>query len=316
MRPLLLAAAFLAMLCYAQGALADCRTRSADASFGSMSSFTLNSARQVVQTGSGFICTGGVLTLVSSNTVTGTIVSSRNATANQPQLFNAVTQSSIPYVICEDRACSRTYSIGSAMTWRANSLVGILGMFNASDGTLPLYLRTTPGVNVPAGTYTDTLTINWAYRICAVGAFGVCIYDTGQATSTINITLNVSNDCSIDSAPDLDFGTAALPRDFNTVSSSLNIRCTRNAAYRISLSSSNPLASNWRQMSATRDGRESLLQYQLYKPGGSVWGENNDISTEGTGAVQVIPYSARINPQQQSQPAGRYSETITVMLSY
>ena len=43
------------------------------------------------------------------------------------------------------------------------------GIARSSDGTMPLYFRTTPGANVPAGTYSDVLTITWVYRFCYVG---------------------------------------------------------------------------------------------------------------------------------------------------
>ena len=53
--------------------------------------------------------------------------------------------------------------------WSRTTLLELLGLFNSSDGTMPLYFRTTPGANVPAGTYTDVLTITWVYRFCYVG---------------------------------------------------------------------------------------------------------------------------------------------------
>ncbi|MFQ9621489.1 MAG: spore coat protein U domain-containing protein [Enterobacteriaceae bacterium] len=55
------------------------------------------------------------------------------------------------------------------ISWSRTTLLELLGLFNSSDGTMPLYFRTTPGANVPAGTYTDVLTITWVYRFCYVG---------------------------------------------------------------------------------------------------------------------------------------------------
>jgi Uncharacterized secreted protein len=291
---------------------AACTASSSSTDFGSVSSFTLASTAQVVETGTGFTCSGSALSLLSTNTVTGTISSSANASGTSPQAYNSSTGSYIPYTICGDSACSTTYSIGSSKTWSSTSLLGLLGLFNASDGSLPLYLKSTAGVNVPAGTYTDTITLNWSYSICFVGVLGICAYTTGTATSTIQIQFEVTNDCAIDSAPDLDFGSASLPASFSSVSSALAIRCTLNAAYSVNLASSNATNGDWRQMS----NGSSLLQYQLYQADGTAWTPSNDLSETGTGVAQSINYSAKVNPDQTNQPAGSYSDTVTVTVTY
>lgn len=304
-----------AILCQ-QAALADCSTRSGNSTFGSISSFALAATAQTVESSSGFICSGSLLSLISTNTVTATIASSAHANGNQPQLFSAKTGSYVPYTICADTGCDTTYHTGGTITWRSTTLLGLLGLFNSSDGTLPLYLRTATGVNVPAGTYTDTITLNWTYHICFVGVLGVCVYTDGTATSTVNVTLNVSDDCYIDNAPDLNFGSAALPELFSVVSNALSVRCTSNASYSVNLSGSNPVMNGWRQMTGSAGGDTPLMQYQLYKADGSVWGNDNNLSAVGNGMSQSFPYSARINPDQRGLPAGTYSETITVTVSY
>ena len=230
---------------------ASCSASSSSTSFGSLSSFTLASSAQLVESGTGFTCTGSLLSVLSTNTVTATFASSTHTSGTTPRLYSSSAGSYIPYKLCGDSACSTTYSIGGSKTWSSTSLIGLLGLFNSSDGTLPLYLKTSSGVNVPAGTYTDTLTLSWSYKICFVGVLGICRYTSGTATSTIAVTLIVTNDCAIDTAPDVNFGSAALPVDFSDVSSSLGVRCTSNASYKVSLASSNATSGNWRQMSAT-----------------------------------------------------------------
>jgi len=291
---------------------AACTASSSSTNFGSVSSFTLASTSQVVESGTGFTCSGSALSLLSTNTVTATISNSANASGTSPQAYNSSTGSYIPYIICGDSACSTTYSIGSSKTWSSTSLLGLLGLFNSSDGSLPLYLKSTTGVNVPAGTYTDTITLNWSYSICFVGVLGICAYTTGKTTSTIQIQFEVTNDCSIDRAPDLNFGSASLPASFSSVSSALTIRCTMNAAYSVNLVSSNATSGDWRQMS----NGSSLLQYQLYQPDGTAWTSSNDLSETGTGLAQNINYSAKVNPDQTNQPAGNYSDTVTVTVTY
>ena len=295
---------------------AACTASSSSTSFGSLSSFTLATSSQLVESGTGFTCTGSALSLISTNTITATFASSTNASGTTPRLYSSSAGSYIPYTLCGDSACSTTYSIGSSKTWSSTTLLGLLGLFNSSDGSLPLYLKTTSGVNVPAGTYTDTLTLSWNYKICFIGLLGLCSYTTGTATSTIAVTLIVTNDCAIDTAPDVDFGSASLPVDFSDVSSSLGVRCTSNASYTVNLTSSNATSGNWRQMSATTTSGTSYLQYQLQRSDGTVWTDTAALSSVGTGSTQTLSYTAVINPDQSNQPAGSYSDTITVTVTY
>lgn len=295
---------------------AGCTASSSSTSFGSINSFTVASTAQTVESGSGFTCTGSLLSLVSTNTVTATISSTTNASGSTPRLYNSTSGTYLPYSLCSSSSCSSTYNVGNSITWRSTSLIGLLGLFNASDGTMPIYLRTSTGSNLPAGTYTDTITISWSYRICFIGVLGICSYTTGTATSTVTVTLIVTDYCYIDSAPDVDFGTAALPSGFSSVSSSLSVRCTLDAAYTVDLSSSNPETGDWRQMSASVDGTTHYLQYQLARSSGTVWSSNNDYSDTGTGTSQSIPYTAMVNSSQDTVPAGNYSDIITVTVTY
>ncbi|MBS0909013.1 spore coat protein U domain-containing protein [Tatumella sp. JGM118] len=301
---------FVSHLC-----LADCTASSASGSFGSLSSFTLASTAETVETGSGFTCTGGLLTLLSTDTITATIASSAGESGSTPQMTSA-SGSAIPYTICASSGCGTTYTIGQTITWSSTSLLGLLGLFDASDGSLPLYIHTAAGLNVPAGTYTDTITINWHYNICFIGLLGICAYTTGDTTSTVTLTAIVTNDCTIEEAPDVSFGSAALPADFASVASALTVLCTKNAAYTVNLSSSNPVSGDWRQMSSAIDGSTRYLLYQLYQADGTAWTPENDLSETGTGESQTINYTATVDSSQTNQPAGSYTDTITVTVTY
>lgn len=58
------------------------------------------------------------------------------------------------------------------------------------------------------------------------------------------------------------------------------------------------------------------LQYQFYQPNGSAWTENNNLSVTGSGAAQPANYILKINPTQSNQPAGTYTDTVLVTVSY
>ncbi len=306
----------LLLLCTSHAAFADCSTLSSNGSFGSVSSFTLYSSPETVETGSGFTCSGGLLTLLSTDTITATLASSAGENGTTPQMLSSASGGIIPYTLCAASDCSSTYSIGQTITWTSTSLLGLLGLFNASDGTLPLYIHTLAGLNVPAGTYTDTIVINWHYNICFIGVLGLCVYTTGDTTSTVVFSADVTNDCIIENAPDVDFGSAALPADFASIASALTIRCTKNAAYKINLTSSNPLSGDFRQMASTDGGTTRYLLYQFYQPDGTSWTTDNDLSETGTGNSQTVNYTATVDTAQVNKPAGSYSDTVTVTVTY
>ncbi|AIR71158.1 Csu type fimbrial protein [Dickeya fangzhongdai] len=297
-------------------ARADCTTTSGSASLGPVSSFSVYSTAQTTQASSGFSCTGSLLTLLSNNTITASLASSSFASATTPRLYSAATGEYIPYSVCKDASCSETYPIGHVIEWKSTTFLGILGLFSAADGTLPLYIRTTPGANVAAGTYNDVLTISWNWNLCSLGLLGLCVYDTGTRTSTLAVNMVVMKDCLIVSALDVDFGSAAFPSAFASVSGNIiAVQCTKNTPYSINLSGTNDL-SNWRQMTSAQSGTTRYLQYQFSRPSGIIWTQYNDYADNGTGLTQNIAYTATINGSQAPVPAGMYTDTVTITLTY
>ncbi|WP_437217278.1 Csu type fimbrial protein [Pectobacterium sp. LFLA-215] len=307
--------AFLLMaLYYAPFSYAACTTPPSNTTLGPYGSSVVgvNGTPQVVASGSGFRCTGSLLSLASTNTIIATIQSDSNPSGTTMQMRRGTSTDYVPYNLCMDSGCGTRYNIGSTYTWTRTTFLGILGLFNSTDGTMPVYIRTSIGNNVAAGTYTDTVTIKWDYRLCSLGLLGACVYEEGTTTSTLNITMNITNDCQITSAPNISFGTAAFPADFAAVSNSLGVRCTLLGAYTVKLVSTHPDDANWRRMTATVSGTPYYLQYQLYRTGNIAWTETNDYSGTGTGITQNIPYTARINASQASKPEGAYKDTVTI----
>ncbi|MBQ4792605.1 Csu type fimbrial protein [Pectobacterium versatile] len=307
--------AFLLMaLYYAPVSYAACTTPPSSTTLGPYASSVVgvNGTPQIVTSGSGFRCTGSLLSLASTNTIQITILDDSNPSGTAMRMRRGTSTDYVPYSLCIDSGCGTLYEIGSTYTWSRTTFLGILGLFNSADGSIPIYIRTSIGNNVSAGTYTDTVTIKWDYRLCSLGALGLCVYEEGTTTSTLNITMNITNDCQITSAPNVSFGIAAFPADFAAVNSSLGVRCTLLGAYTVKLVSTHPDDANWRRMTATVGGTPYYLQYQLYRTGNIAWTETNDYSGTGTGITQSIPYTARINASQASQPEGAYKDTVTI----
>ncbi|MEQ9917876.1 spore coat U domain-containing protein [Pectobacterium aroidearum] len=310
---------FLLMaLYYAPFSYAACTTPPSNTTLGPYGSSVVgvNGTPQIMASGSGFRCTGSLLSLNSTNTITATIQSDSNPSGTTMRMRRGTSTDYVPYNLCMDSGCGTLYNIGSTYTWSQTTFLGILGLFNSADGSIPIYIRTSIGNNVSAGTYTDTVTIKWDYRLCSLGAtvlgVTVCVYEEGSTTSTLNITMNITNDCQITSAPNISFGTAAFPADFAAVSNSLGVRCTLLGAYTVKLVSTHPDDANWRRMTATVGGTPYYLQYQLYRTGNIAWTETSDYSGTGTGITQSIPYTARINASQASKPEGEYKDTVTI----
>lgn len=223
----------LLALCNSPALFAACVTGSSHGDFGSLSSFTVATSAQTISSTSGFKCTGSLLSIFGTNTIDATIASTAHPQGASPRLYNVASGTYLPYSICKDASCAVLYNVGSTVRWSSTTFLGILGQFNGTDGSLPLYLRTATRMNLPAGIYTDSIVLNWNWRLCTAGFLGACIYDDDSATSVVNLALNVLKDCFIDSAPNVSFGSAALVSAFTAVTQGIGVRCTLNASYTI-----------------------------------------------------------------------------------
>lgn len=292
----------------------SCSTTAGSADFGSVDSISVYQTSQSTTASAGFSCSGSALSLITTNYITVTLSASGYATGTQPRLFGNGYY--IPYNVYLDSAHAESLSVGGKHTWTITSLLGLLGLFNSSADTIPLYLATATGSNVAAGTYSDTLTLTWNYSICWVGVIACLVNSSGTATNQVPVTLVVSDICVVVDAPDVNFGSAALPSSFNTVSGTLQVRCTLQSAYVVDLSSDDE-SSDWRLMRGGDSGNNGYtLQYQLYRADSTAWSSDNDLSATGSGLAQSITYTGRINPDQDNRPAGSYSDTVTVTVSY
>ena len=309
-----LPAAGISLLFVAGVAHADCSTTAGSADFGTVDSISLYQSSQSTTASAGFSCTGSALSLITTNYIKLTLTSSANAAGTQPRLLGQGNY--IPYTVYLDSSYSNSLNIGGSYTWTITSLLGLLGLFNSSSDTIPLYLSTGTGSNVPAGTYTDTLTLTWDYSICWIGVIACLSTSSGTTSNQVPVTLIVSDICVVVDAPDVDFGSAALPSSFSAVSGQLQVRCTLQSAYAVNLSS-NAETSEWRVMTGSGSNNSGYtLQYQIYQADGTTWNSATDLTNTGTGLAQSIAYTANVNASQDNRPSGTYADTITVTVSY
>lgn len=320
----------LVLLGIGNPAWAGCAATSGTASLGAASSFAVAGEPQGASANTGFSCSGsGILTLLATNRVTATVQGATNSNGSQLRLHDPSTGDHIPYILCRDSGCSQSYAVGSQVIWSSTTLLGLLNLFNGPGGTLPLYVRTTPGVHVAAGTYTSRVTLSWSWNICSVGgsALGVevCLLrDTGTDTSVVDISLVVSRDCAI-TAPAVNFGTAALVSSFDPVTQSLTIRCSKDAAYTVGISNGlQPLNGKRRMTNGTH-----FIAYDVFFPAtsGARWG-NSGVERRGSGqattnaglytgvAGQTFTYRAEVEPGQVTPPGGTFTDTLVIDVAF
>ncbi|GGP25989.1 Csu type fimbrial protein [Silvimonas amylolytica] len=315
----------LILLCCGTGhamAAAGCAASNGTASLGtSVSSFTVYNTQLSSTATSGFKCTGSLVSLLGTNVVTVTLQSSTNQTGTQARMRSGTDY--VPYVICKDSGCSSVYNMGNTITWSSTTLLGLLGLFNSSDGSLPLYIRSLTGARVAANNYTDTLTLNWTWQLCDLGVAGLCLVVSGSGTSTVTVTLGVANDCVL-TTPDVQFGAAPLVSGFADINQSVQVVCTKGASYTVGMSNGNNYSGTVRQMKSTAGG---LLQYDIYKPDGTRWGPTGTDRRSSAAAdinagiydsvtTQSYNYRASIIKTQTTPATGSYTDLVTLDIGF
>lgn len=294
----------------------------ASADFGSASSFAVATTEQTTTApNAGISCRGALLGLLvtSDQRISATALSANNGT-----LINAASGDSIPYRTFASAAEGEELFPGTTYNFFNPVLIDLLGLIGGQRVDIPLEFHTQPSSNIAAGTYTDTLTINWSWRLCDIGLLGICLPRTGEDTSTLQLSLEVTPDCAIE-APDLHFGSAPLVAGFEPVTQTLHITCTKGSDYSVGLSDGQHASGATRRMA--HNG--SYLEYQLYKSssGFERWG---DIGSErrssasadfnpGTpdgAAAQGFTYRGEILPEQTTPPPGTYTDAIVVDVTF
>lgn len=263
----------------------------------------------------GFGCNGSIISIVSSNSAVATVSSANGFALRGP------TGDLIPFKASADPGGTYTFNNTPSIDYMSPALLSLLSILNGSTFSPKIYATLTGGANVAAGTYVDTLTVQWSWQVChGVGAGGICILsESGTGTAQITLTLVVGKDCRI-SAPALAFGSAPLLGQFAVVNQAVAIDCTKDAVYTISFDNGLSGASRpWRTMS---DGAGHGLQYNLYLPDGTtIWDQTNPQPGAQIGSGALVPaqmqnYRARINPAQPPPLAGHYTDTVSVVVSF
>ncbi|MDO5758798.1 MAG: spore coat U domain-containing protein [Rhodobacterales bacterium] len=177
--------------------------------------------------------------------------------------------------------------------------------------TIPVYGRIIGNQSsVPPGSYTSTVMMSVRYRSCSG-----CVWR--DETFEFNVTATVEKGCSV-SATDIDFGSQGGLASAVDANGRLNVLCTPGTDFQISLNNGqNGTAANDRKMRSAAGG---TVRYNLYRDPGhtALWGSTlstDTLMSTGKGTTDTHTVYGQV-PVQSTPPAGVYTDTIIVTLTY
>jgi len=153
-----------------------------------------------------------------------------------------------------------------------------------------------------------------------VAAAGVGTAQAAQHTESFQVTITITESCTINSASNVDFGDKVRSSAGDvTANGTINVTCTPGTAYQIGLSNGDYYASGSRRMAGTG----GFVPYNLYLDGamtqnwGQNWGTADVASGIGDGSAQPYTVFGRVSGSGNvNVPAGVYSDTIIATVAY
>lgn len=139
-----------------------------------------------------------------------------------------------------------------------------------------------------------------------------------EQTTTFDVQIILEAACVVSADPLLDFGTVGLLSSAVDSDADITVLCTEGVAYDVGLSAGDNgggVTTARKMLNATND-----ITYDLYSDSGrsTHWGDiilTDTLASTGTGANQVFTVYGRV-PVQDTPPAGTYTDTITVTVTY
>jgi spore coat protein U domain-containing protein, fimbrial subunit CupE1/2/3/6 len=187
-----------------------------------------------------------------------------------------------------------------------------------SSATRTVYARFLASQSTdPSGSYAATLSAQ--PFITYVNASGAPACPTGSlnATGSASVTATVSSNCTIGSTA-VSFGSQGVLTTNKDAQGTLNIQCTANLPYAVSLNGGTSGATNPTQREMRFSG--ASVFYGLYQdsarslPWGSTTGTDT-VSGTGTGLTQTLNVFGRVAPQTTPKP-GTYTDSVIATITY
>ncbi|QHE92735.1 fimbrial major subunit CsuA/B family protein [Pandoraea fibrosis] len=140
---------------------------------------------------------------------------------------------------------------------------------------------------------------------------------TAVPGTPFNANVTVINNCTI-AAANITFATQSALASPVTSTGQITVQCTKNDAYRVSLSGGLLGTVTSRSMTGVTG---SSVSYQLYLDSGyaTIWGDGTSGTSQltgvGSGLVQFIPIYALV-PAQSTPAPGVYTDTVTATIEF
>lgn len=306
---------------------AACSLPASSASFGSVSTFVANTTISSVTTNANVNCgSGSAVSLLGNNQITFQLTGATNSNGTRGILKRSGDTGSdnVPVRLCTDSACASELTIGGTpFVYGSQTLINLAGLLGSLNFAIPVYLRTVPGQVVAAGTYQVTLNMAVTYHICtSIAIGGLCLSEqNGSGVIPINLTAILTNDCTTITSPNISFGSAPLVGSFSAVTQTINVLCSKGSTYTVGLSNGSYPVGSVRNMAS---GANSL-SYEIYKgsssnrwgsAGTERWSSTISSAVSADGLTRGYNYTARILTSQSTPPAGNYSDSVVVDLSF
>ncbi|MCP4071578.1 MAG: spore coat U domain-containing protein [Hyphomicrobiales bacterium] len=152
----------------------------------------------------------------------------------------------------------------------------------------------------------------------AITVMSALSVDAATVTDTFTAQIIITDDCSIVSAGDLDFGSAGILAANVDATATLSVQCTNTTPYDIGLDAGvgSGATTAVRRMSA---GAETV-DYLMFSDAGRITNWGNNVSTDtvtGAGDGSAITHTiyGRV-PAQTTPSSGTYQDTVTVTVTY
>lgn len=163
--------------------------------------------------------------------------------------------------------------------------------------------------------------------MAAIAAAGLLVVGGANAateTTTFQVTATVVANCKIDSAGTVAFGNYSPTAGDVSATSSIVVRCSKNAPYTLGLNAGTTAGGTVAQRLMANGA--NTLQYNLFQEVGhtNIWGNVSGEWVSGTGAGLGVPNAITHtvygllpdNAFNQDVAVGSYSDTVTATLTY
>lgn len=256
-----------------------------------------------------------------------------------PRQMTDAASDVLQYQIYSDAARSQIWGgVGNAsapnpVVLDFNYSVPVIGGSQTINNII-LYGRVPAGQVLSAGSYSSSftgtqVTMQYSYNEVIIGTpptptsctSGGTGYKSASGAFPFTASATVPTQCHSYLTADLDFGqvggSVASAIDRTTT---FGLTCTNHTAWNIGLNNGLYASGSTRRMRQGTTGNYTYVSYEMYRDSSRSirWGNTvgtDTLSGTGTGSAQTLTIYGRV-PSPQTPPAGNYSDTVTITITY